>query len=73
MLTSSSADGAMGAAAIKRAGGQVLVQDPETAESPVGPRAVLALTAVDGVLPLEGIGEALAALTGCARPSQRAR
>jgi two-component system, chemotaxis family, protein-glutamate methylesterase/glutaminase len=46
---------AAGARAVKLAGGQVLVQDPTTAESPVAPRAVLARTPVDAVLPLEQI------------------
>ena len=69
MLTSASADGAAGAAAIKRAGGQVLVQDPATAESPVGPRAVIAQTAVDAVLPLEALAAALLSRCGCAARS----
>ena len=67
MLTSSSADGAAGAEAIKRAGGKMLVQDPETAESPIGPRAVLARTVVDGVLPIAGIADALLAMVRAAR------
>lgn len=62
MLTSSSADGADGAAAIKRAGGRVLVQEPESAESPVGPRAVIARTPVDAVLPLAAIAAAVVRL-----------
>ena len=62
MLTSSSADGAAGAAAIKRAGGRVLVQDPDTAESPVGPRAVIASTTVDAVVGLERLAEMLVKL-----------
>jgi two-component system chemotaxis response regulator CheB len=62
MLTNSNEDGAAGARAIKRAGGKVLVQDPATAESPVGPRAVLALTEVDAILPIESIARALARL-----------
>jgi two-component system chemotaxis response regulator CheB len=62
MLTSASADGAEGAAAIKRAGGRVLVQEPGSAESPVGPRAVIARTPVDAVLPLEQLPGALLAL-----------
>jgi two-component system, chemotaxis family, protein-glutamate methylesterase/glutaminase len=59
MLTSSNEDGAAGARAIKRAGGRIIVQDPDTAESPVGPRAVLAATEVDAVLPIEAIATAL--------------
>jgi two-component system chemotaxis response regulator CheB len=68
VLTSSNHDGAAGAAAIKRAGGRVYVQDPKTAESPVGPLAALASTAVDGVLPL---GEVAAALTKLCAPNLR--
>jgi two-component system, chemotaxis family, protein-glutamate methylesterase/glutaminase len=55
MLTSSNEDGADGAAAVKNAGGRVLVQDPRTAESAVGPRAVIARVAVDGILTLEAL------------------
>lgn len=53
MLTNSNEDGAAGAHAIKKAGGKVLVQDPDTAESAVGPRSVLALTPVDAVLDID--------------------
>ena len=59
MLTNSNEDGAAGALAIKRAGGKVMVEDPASAESPVGPRAVLALTEVDVILPIETMAEAL--------------
>lgn len=60
ILTGSNEDGAEGARAIKRAGGKVVVQDPLTAQSPVAPRAVLAKTPVDAVLPLGEIARALA-------------
>jgi hypothetical protein len=40
----------------------VIIQDPDSAESGVGPRAVFARTAVDAVLKLEEIAGALAAL-----------
>ena len=62
VLTNSNEDGAAGALAIKRSGGMVLVQDPATAESPIGPRAVLAATEVDAVLTVEGIAEQLTKL-----------
>ena len=62
VLTNSNEDGAMGAVAIKRAGGKVYVQDPQTAESPIGPRAVLASTPVDGVLGVEALAEELVKL-----------
>lgn len=56
VLTGANADGALGAKAIKRHGGFVVVQDPETAESPHMPRAAIANAAVDRILPLERIG-----------------
>jgi two-component system, chemotaxis family, protein-glutamate methylesterase/glutaminase len=62
MLTGASDDGAEGARAIKRAGGRVFVQNPETAHAPTAPRSVLAQTEVDGVLELEAIGELIAGL-----------
>src|SRR3569833_1650649 len=40
-LTGSSADGATGAAAIAARGGRVIVQAPETAASPILPKAVI--------------------------------
>jgi two-component system chemotaxis response regulator CheB len=65
MLTNSNEDGAAGAKAIRRAGGRIIVQDPDDAESPVGPRAVLAVTQVDAVLPIDAIASAL--VKWCAR------
>jgi two-component system chemotaxis response regulator CheB len=62
VLTNSNHDGAAGAAAIKRAGGRVYVQDPKSAESPVGPLAALAATNVDAVLPLAAIAATLTKL-----------
>jgi two-component system, chemotaxis family, protein-glutamate methylesterase/glutaminase len=59
MLTCANEDGALGSKAIKNAGGRVLVQDPTTAESAVGPRATLAATQVDGVLGLAEIATLL--------------
>jgi len=57
MLTSANHDGADGLAAIQRAGGVVLVQDPKTAESPVGPLAALSKVTPDAVLTIEQIAE----------------
>jgi two-component system chemotaxis response regulator CheB len=62
LLTCGSEDGAAGARAVKRAGGCVYVQDPETAEAPAGPRALLAKTPVDAVLDLPQIASRIGAL-----------
>jgi two-component system chemotaxis response regulator CheB len=59
VLTGSSEDGAAGSRAIKRAGGVVLVQDPGDAESPTLPRATITHTAVDRILPLPALAQAL--------------
>ncbi len=55
VLTGANDDGAEGAKRIKRHGGLVVVQDPDTAEAPVMPRAVIATRAVDQILRLEEI------------------
>ena len=59
VLTSSSADGAEGARAVKNAGGRVAVQDPLTAESPICSRAVLALTKPDFIGETAAIAQTL--------------
>lgn len=64
MLTGSNDDGAVGAQAVKAAGGCVLVQDPATAKAPAAPSAVLRLTAVDGILPMQRIAAQLITLCG---------
>ena len=55
VLTGASDDGARGAAKIKERGGYLIVQDPATAECPVMPRAAIAATTPDKILPLEKI------------------
>jgi two-component system chemotaxis response regulator CheB len=62
VLTGANADGARGAAAIKRRGGFVVVQDPKTAEAPAMPAAAIAAARVDRILPLERIGPFLVEL-----------
>lgn len=58
--------GASGVRDVKRLGGRVLVQDPETARAGSMPRAALATGCVDFALPPRSLGQALAAL--CASP-----
>ncbi|TND10214.1 MAG: two-component system, chemotaxis family, response regulator CheB [Bacteroidetes bacterium] len=55
ILTGSNADGTAGMQKVKACGGLAIVQDPETAESPLMPASVIANTAIDYVLPLENI------------------
>lgn len=68
VLTGANADGAEGLRRIAEAGGAAIVQDPDTAESPVMPRA--ALRAVPGArrLPLEQIAPYLTALAAAGPP-----
>lgn len=61
ILTGANDDGARGLAAIKRAGGVTVAQDPATAEAAAMPQTAIALTAVDRILKLEEIGEFLIA------------
>lgn len=68
MLTSSNHDGADGLAAIEKAGGSVLVQDPSTAESPVGPQAALAKLRGGAALSLDQIAAEI--IRRCRPPQQ---
>ncbi len=58
ILTGSGSDGAAGAVEVKRAGGVVIIQNPETAQYPSMPMS-LPPTVVDHVLELEQIGPIL--------------
>lgn len=58
ILTGTGSDGAAGAAAVKRAGGTVIIQNPETAEYPGMPLS-LARSTVDIVSDVEEIGQVL--------------
>jgi two-component system chemotaxis response regulator CheB len=62
VLSGMGRDGARGAAAVRGAGGTVLVQDPETAEAPQMPATAIAAGAASLVLPPEAIAPALIAL-----------
>jgi two-component system chemotaxis response regulator CheB len=61
VLTGANHDGAAGAAKIKRYGGRVIVQDPESAESRPMPLAAIAATGVRGT-PLKDIPALLISL-----------
>jgi two-component system chemotaxis response regulator CheB len=62
VLSGSGSDGAMGAKAIKKTGGTLIVQDPATAEFPGMPGAALQAGPADFVLPLQEIAGALRSL-----------
>lgn len=62
ILTGANADGSSGLAAVKRLGGLTVVQSPETAQAEAMPRAAIAKTDVDMILPLDEIGPRLASL-----------
>jgi two-component system chemotaxis response regulator CheB len=62
VLTGSGSDASMGVQAIKKMGGTVLVEDPETAEFSGMPQAALDTKSVDFSLSLDEIGPALVTL-----------
>lgn len=62
VLTGASADGADGARRVRRRGGQVVAQDPATAEAGTMPGAAIAAGVVDRVLPLGEIAAFLNAV-----------
>ena len=55
ILTGANDDGAQGIKEIKAEGGYVIAQSPESAESPIMPKAAIATGAVDAVLTPEAI------------------
>jgi len=59
LLTGANQDGAAGLAAIHRAGGMTVVQDPAEAASPTMPLEAIKLDAPDLILPLSAIRELL--------------
>jgi two-component system chemotaxis response regulator CheB len=63
VLTGRLSDGSEGVRAVKRHGGRVLVQEPETARASSMPSSSIATGCVDFVLPAEKMGQALIALT----------
>jgi two-component system CheB/CheR fusion protein len=59
ILSGGGADGAIGAQAIKAAGGLVIAQDPAEASHPGMPESVIATGVVDFILPADGMAAAL--------------
>ncbi len=59
VLTGAGSDGALGAKAIKEAGGLILVQDPDEAEYPSMPRSAIATGLADVVLPVGELAQQL--------------
>jgi len=59
ILTGANSDGSYGLMKIKKNGGIAIVQDPDTAEAGIMPRAALERVAADYVLNLESIGQLL--------------
>lgn len=57
ILTGANDDGAAGLARIRQRGGVAVVQDPAGAERGEMPRAAIAATVADAILPLEEIGK----------------
>ena len=62
ILSGSNRDGADGIAAIKRAGGITMAQDPSTAEYRIMPQAAIDTGCVDLVVALDKMGETISAL-----------
>jgi two-component system chemotaxis response regulator CheB len=67
LLTGASGDGTRGAGRIKARGGQVVAQEPSTAEAPVMPQSAISAGLVDHVLPLDEIGAYLNAASAVRR------
>jgi len=69
ILSGSNRDGADGIAAIKRAGGITIAQDPATAEFRTMPQSAIDTGCVDYVLPLAKMGQTISQLLMRAAPS----
>jgi two-component system chemotaxis response regulator CheB len=63
ILTGAGTDGSKGMKSIKESGGLTIVQDPGTAESDAMPKAAIAITVIDHILPLPEIGPFLNLIT----------
>ena len=67
ILTGANHDGAQGLARIKSVGGYTIVQDPTSAENCIMPKAAIAATRVDQILPLPAIAPHLMRLCSTVR------
>lgn len=70
VLTGANADGSKGLAKIKTLGGLAIVQDPATAHVDYMPKAAIASTKVDHILPLEEIASLLMELSNASRADE---
>jgi len=70
ILSGSNRDGADGIAAIKRAGGITIAQDPSTAEFRIMPQAAIDTGCVDIVVPLDEMGETISELITKGKPKR---
>lgn len=64
LMTGANADGATGAASIRKVGGTVVIEDPQTAAMPAMPLAALQRAGADYCLPLAEIAPLLERLCG---------
>jgi two-component system chemotaxis response regulator CheB len=71
LLTSASDDGAHGIELVARRGGVTIVQNPDEAMSPIGPRAAIARTKVDHILALVEVGPRIQACVETLARAQR--
>lgn len=62
LLTGANRDGCQGLQTVEGRGGMIIVQDPQTAESPFMPSIAIESVAVDHVLPLDDIANLLCTL-----------
>lgn len=70
VLTGANADGSTGLKKIKAIGGLAVVQDPATAHVDYMPKAAIASTKVDHILPLEEIASLLTELSNSSRADE---
>ncbi len=70
VLTGANADGSKGLAKIKKLGGLAIVQDPATAHVDYMPKAAIASTKVDHILPLEEIASLFMELSNASRADE---